>query len=284
MPLFATGRYPYDLSTAKADYPVWTGPPRRSILVCTHPRSGSTFLGEALYFTGALGCPLEYFHRGFRPFLAERWQAAEIHSYIEAVHRFRTDATGLLSVKLFWSDIEEIISELQPSLADELRNIPDHPDAMVASTYRRIRALLAGIFPNPTFIFLSRQDIIRQAISALVAMQTKCWRSFLGAGEQVPHEDVVYDFDRILSLMALSNHCNSAWSSFLLATGDSFHRIVYEDLVKDYETTWNGLCRYLGYTGPPPPHPRMRRQSNALSERMVLRFLKECCERGIGAV
>ena len=51
---------PYDLASAAHDYPIWEGLPRRTVLLCTHPRSGSTLLGEALYFAGGLGCPLEY--------------------------------------------------------------------------------------------------------------------------------------------------------------------------------------------------------------------------------
>ncbi len=50
----------YDLVRAEADYPEWQGPPRRTLLICTQPRSGSTLLGEALWFAGGLGCPLEY--------------------------------------------------------------------------------------------------------------------------------------------------------------------------------------------------------------------------------
>ena len=52
----------YDLAGPEGDYPEWDGPPRRSIVLCTHPRSGSSLLGEALTFAGGFGCPLEYFH------------------------------------------------------------------------------------------------------------------------------------------------------------------------------------------------------------------------------
>jgi trehalose 2-sulfotransferase len=278
----ANGREPYDLSTQVADYPAWIGPPRRTILICTNPRSGSTLLGEALYFARALGCPLEYFHRGFRPFFAERWQAPEIHSYIRAVHRFRTDSTGVLSVKLFWVDIEDMIAELQPSLHEELQSVRSDPISIAPATCRKVQALLAGIFPNPTFIFLTRRDHIRQAVSALVAMQTKLWRSIPGMGKEVPQQDAVYNFGQILSYMALLRHCNAQWRSYLLATGDSIHEVIYEDFVKDYATTVNSLRERLGCPGRLPLPPRMRRQSNSLSDKMVLRFLKECGERGLG--
>jgi LPS sulfotransferase NodH len=76
-------------------------------LICTHPRSGSTLLGEALYFAGDLGCPLEYFHAGFRPTLAARWGCAGLEDYGRAVHRWRTDPSGTLSVNLNCHDVAD---------------------------------------------------------------------------------------------------------------------------------------------------------------------------------
>ena len=95
----------YDLCTDVADYPVRTAPPRRSILVCTSMRSGSTLLGEAMYFAGGLGCPLEYYHAGFRPSFEERWDVHEIGAYTAALHRWRTDESGTFAIKLFCDEI-----------------------------------------------------------------------------------------------------------------------------------------------------------------------------------
>jgi trehalose 2-sulfotransferase len=267
---------PYDLASRDADYPVWEGSPRRTILICTHPRSGSTLLGEAVYFAGGLGCPLEYFHRGFRPFLAERWQAPSIQSYIRAVHRFRTDTTGVLSVKLFWIDVEDMVREMSPSLFEELRDVPSA--AMAPETYLKIRELLAGIFPNPSFVYLTRRDRVRQAVSGLVATQSRLWRSLLQDGELSPLHEVAYDYDQILSLLALSGHCNAQWRNFLRAAADSFYAIAYEDLANAYASTVRNLFKSLGYRRQAPT-PRLRRQSEVRSERMVLRFLKECAQR-----
>ena len=270
------GRRPYDLATRHADYPEWTGSPRRSILICTHPRSGSTLLGEALYFAGGMGCPLEYFHRGFRPSLAERWQSGDIHSFVRAVYRFRTDTTGVLSVKLFWSDIEDIVGELQPSLFEELRDRP--ADSMGPATYRKVRGMLGELFPNPVFIRLQRHDRVRQAVSTLVATQTKFWRSIPGVGEQSPTRDAAYDRERIFNFLAFSDYCDAHWSSFFHAAGDPFHGVCYEDLVREYAPTLRRLFDFMGCRGELPA-ARMRRQADAVSEGMVLRFLKEYGER-----
>jgi trehalose 2-sulfotransferase len=276
MPWPADCRRPYDLATEVADYQDWIGVPHRTILICTHPRSGSTLLGEAFYFAGNLGCPLEYFHRGFRPSLAQRWQAEEIHSFLQAVYRHRTDPTGVLSVKLFWRDVLDLVGEMVPL---DFKSPQDVPAAVVApQTYRRIRELFGEIFPNPTFIYLTRQDRIRQAVSALMAAQTRLWRSIPNVGEQSPQKDAAYDYDQILGFLAFSDHCNAHWRNFFLAAGDPYHGIVYEDLADNYLPTLSGLFERLGCSGPLPP-PRMHRQADARSERMVSRFLREHTER-----
>ena len=104
----------YDLSLSANDFAPWEGSPARSIVICSHPRSGSTLLGEAIHFAGGLGCPLEYLHRGFRPTLAARWQAPDLDTYVAAMHRWRTDPSGTVATKLFWQDVEEIAHERAP--------------------------------------------------------------------------------------------------------------------------------------------------------------------------
>lgn len=270
------GRRPYDLATEKADYPIWSGSPHRSFLICTHQRSGSTLLGEAVYFAGSMGCPLEYFHRGFRPPFALRWNTGDIHSYIRAVYRFRTDTTGVLSVKLFWKDVEDILEELSPSHFEYLRDNP--PASISPAVYRKIYELLAEIFPNPVFVYLTRRDRVRQAVSTLVAAQTKLWRSIPGVGEQSPSGVATYDYEQILSCLGFSDYCNAHWKNFLPAAGASAHSVFYEDLVREYVPTLRKVFEYLGCARQ-PALPRMHRQSNPASERMVLRFLKEYAER-----
>lgn len=52
----------YDSTLATHD----DGRLRRTILLRSEQRSGSTLLGDALSFAGGLGCPLDYVHAGFR--------------------------------------------------------------------------------------------------------------------------------------------------------------------------------------------------------------------------
>lgn len=248
---------PYDLALAGGDYTPWEGPPERSIVICSHPRSGSTLVGEAIRFAGGLGCPLEYLHRGFRPTIAERWQAPDLASFVTALHRHRTEPNGVLSIKLFWQDLEDVARERGQEL-----------------DYRGVRTLLSDILPNATFIHLERQDRVRQAVSAVVAAQTGLWRSIPGVGRQSAVGVAEYDYDRILGMIAFADESHAHWRAFFAANGIEPYHLTYEALARDFERSISGLFAALGSASAPPPQ-RMRRQSDAATEAMVLRFLRD---------
>lgn len=267
---------PYDLALPAADFAPWSGPPRRSLLVCTHPRSGSTLLGEAMRFAGGLGCPLEYLHRGFRPRLAERWRAADLPTYIEALHRHRTEENGVLSIKLFWQDVEEVAHERAPGRFPPPGTLP--PQATAEQVYRDLRSLLGDLLPNPTFVHLERQDRVRQAVSAIVASQTGLWRSIEGVGRQDAVAAPQYDYERISGMIAFADYSHAHWRQFFAVNGVAAYRLTYEDLSADFEGASRRLCAILGAAAVPRKQ-RMRRQANTTSEAMVLRFLRDHAQR-----
>ncbi|MBU1170198.1 MAG: sulfotransferase [Proteobacteria bacterium] len=268
-----TGRKPYDLATSNADYPLRNGMPHRTILICTHPRSGSTLLGEGLYHAGGMGCPIEYFHRGFRPGLALRWGAFDIQSYIQSVYRLRTDTNGVLSVKLFWGDVYDMVNECFPSQFDDFFEGP--AESASPAVYLELRKRLETIFPNPAFIYLTRLDRVRQAVSTVIAKQTNLWRSIPGVGEQKPQCETSYDYDEIMYSLSYADFCNAHWKRFFQMTGVPVYNLVYEDIARDYQGSLSGLFKYLGCPRLLAQPVRMRQQSDAKSEKMVLRFLNE---------
>jgi len=268
---------PYDLATAEHDYPARDGLPLRTILICTHPRSGSTLLGEALYFAGGLGCPLEYFHAGFRPVLASRWGCTELPDYGRAVHRWRTDASGTFSVKLFWRDVAELAGELQPGRFDDLHE--RSPEATSPDTYREIAGLLAPLFPAADYVHLIRRDRVRQAVSAEAAVQTGIWRQIPQMGERTAAAAPRFDYASIERLIAYADFCHRHWRGFFAAIGAAPYNLAYEDLTRDHDATVKGVLDHLGSAAAVRP-ARMKRQSDVRSEAMVLRFLREYAARG----
>jgi len=267
---------PYDLATTDHDYPAWSGPPKRTILICTHPRSGSTLLGEALFFAGDLGCPLEYFHIGFRPRFEERWGVRATADFARAVWRHRTTPGGVLSVKLMWRDIQELAIEHDPVAFADVESAP--PEAIPAETYRSLGQLIRSILPMPTCVHLYRRDRLRQAVSATIATQTGQWRAIPGA-EMPRLRDPEYDDETVTRLIGYADFCHGHWRNLIAAMDAPSLSIAYEDLARDYTATVGGVLAELGSAGSPPP-VRMRRQANDASEAFVARYLQE---RGIPA-
>lgn len=273
-------RAPYDLTTAAHDYPYWPGPPRQTLLVCTHPRSGSTLLGEALYFAGGFGCPLEYFHPGFRPGLAARWQTSTLAEHVRAAHRRRTDPGGTFGAKLFWRDVEQMAVELDPARFGGLNAL--RPDDVPPETYRALAALLEPIFPNPRLVHLERRDRVRLAVSGMTATQTGIWRLVPDAVTPPPRADVDYDMARLDHYIAAVDTCHAHWRNFFAAIGVTPYELSYEALIANYAATIADLLGWLGSDTPVPPM-RLQRQSGTANEALVLRYLRDRATRPLAA-
>lgn len=262
---------PYDLSCADHDFVSWFGPPLRTLLICTQPRSGSTLLGEAIYFSGGLGCPLEYFHAGFRPKFEARWNVHSLLELRDAVWRNRTSPSGVLSIKLMWRDIQELAMETDP---EGLRDIVEEsPEGVSPRTYESIVKLLAALFPSSTFVHLFRRDRVRQAVSASIAEQTGQFRSIPGA-EMPRLREPEYNAAMIERQIAYADYCNKSWRNLLSAMPSTPITITYEDLASDYGDSVSKLLRQLGSMAA-TPSVRMRRQGDTVSEGFVLRYLME---------
>ena len=209
----------YDLADAGADYPEWHGPPRRTLVICTQQRSGSTLLGEAIYFSGGLGCPLEYFHGGFRPGFAARWKADDLPTYVAALHRHRTDPSGTLAIKLFWRDVVRLVREYAPSEFTDLFWFTPAP--MPPTIHRRIFAIISEILPNPTFVLLGRRDQIGQAVSHYRAVEARSWRKFV---ESAAGGEPAHDFDLTFRTLAAIQLHNAHWHDFFAPTARAITR------------------------------------------------------------
>ena len=272
----ASGVRPYDLAGETYDLPAWKGPPRRSLVICSHPRSGSTLLGEALTFAGGLGAPLEYFHRGFRPAFERRWGTTGIDALREAAHRLRTDPSGTFAVKLFWADLYDVAQERGMAHLASASSLP--ADQLDEATYRELWSCAATLVPNPVFVHLTRRDRIRQAVSGLFAQQSGQWRSLPGLapeqGEGSGEREPAYDRKRIQYLAGLARFVDAHWIRLFAAIGVRPVTIAYEDLDRDYAGTVGALLEQLGRPATVKAR-RLRRQSDARSEAFVLRFLRE---------
>jgi LPS sulfotransferase NodH len=143
--------------------------------------------------------------------------------------------------------------------------------------YLRLNRLLEEIAPAPVFVYLTRRDKIRQAISQAVAGQTGRWRQFRPTAKE--HPKLEYDFDEIVHLLANLQNCEDHWRRFFRANGLAPFEIAYEDLSGDYAATLRRLFDGLGRTDAPIPPPRLHKHSDLYVQEWMDRFMAEFRER-----
>ncbi|MDR6850736.1 LPS sulfotransferase NodH [Sphingomonas sp. BE123] len=188
-----------------------------------------------------------------------------------AVRRHRTTPDGTLGVKLFWRDIEEIAREADPAL-ERFANVP--PCDVPADYYAALAAHVARLFPDPSFVHLWREDKLRQAVSAVLAVETGRWRSIPGTPDPMVPATAPFDVERIERMMSYSDFCHGHFRNLFAAMGAMPHGVTYEALTADYAASVRAVLRHLG-SDAEPQAPRMRRQADGTSEAMVLRYLRE---------
>lgn len=257
----------YDLAGAEHDVDHPGGAPavRRTYLLCSNPRSGSTLLSEALHATGRLGTPIEYFD-GTDAMLAlvQRWGCRDLRCYVGCLRRRRTTRDGVLGVKMHWYQLQETTMALG---LDPL--LPGHAGQ---------RRALAALLGEPQYVHVVRRDLDRQAVSWSVAEATGRWTDLDGTGAP---PDVDYDFDAIDYCRRRLETAETAWRALFAAAGADPLEVSYEQLSDDYPGTVAAVARHLGAELEPDelPAPRLRRQSNERTERMVARYREERAAR-----
>jgi LPS sulfotransferase NodH len=275
--------------------------PKRCYLICATPRSGTTLLCETLEATGVAGVPREYFEELKETGISRRpreyfwglrspevirllpaesqldgesersssWSRDNYAAHFNAALRDGTTPNGVFGAKLMWSYF--------PDFLELMRGIPRFAGMGYGS-------LLNAAFPELDYVFVSRSDKVRQAVSLWRALQTWVWRSASGAPaeEPLPQRQIVYSFDAIGHLLDQLRRHEDAWRGFFFRIGRRPLAINYEELASDPEAA---VARVLDALGVPPEHaaaptPRaIGRQSDEISETWVQSYLEDVSRR-----
>lgn len=269
--------------------------PLHSYLVCATPRSGSTLFCEVLGNTGIAGRPKEYFeelratglprqpqeyfedpgneeildvlgnppHR-VSPRRLAQWQGA---AYLQCLQEYLEEGTtpnGIFGAKMMWAYFGDFLSNL--------RQVPGYaePDT---------RQLLDRVFPDLRYIFITRQDKVRQAVSLWKAIQTQIWRKNVvplsKEASILQQKQLVFHFGAINHLVRQIEAHEVAWGQYFRESGIEPLVVVYEAMVEALETTVQEILRYLAIPIPETlrlPHHGMERQADVQSEEWVQRY------------
>jgi LPS sulfotransferase NodH len=259
-----------------------------SYLVCATPRSGSTLLVEALKSTGVAGRPEEFFEarvRTGRPRTAAGYfrdigapdigeilgdpeklgrapdyssldGIADYAEHLERAFRLGTTDNGVFGAKLMWM---------------HLGDFAEFAGRLPAFSGLALEDLLPAVFPRPRYVWVTRRDKVRQAVSLWKAIQTEAWRGDASPADHRPqyHQAAL---DHLVKMLA--DH-DAHWESFFTRAGVEPLVISYEDdLAEGPEQAVRRVLRHLGLSVPPgwraPEH--MQRQADEVSERWVAQY------------
>ena len=260
-----------------------------SYIICATQRSGSTLLCEALKSTNIAGYPEEYFDAlestgvprrpleyfpdlkdqalldifagRDRPDEEQRQPPPEMSykEYLAWAIEKSTSPNGVFGTKLMWGYFPDFISKLLA--IPQYREMRDEPTS----------ELLAAIFPNLCYLYVTRRDKVGQAISLWRALQTWTWRredATQTADDTKRQHELIFHYGAIDNLVTLIMQYESSWQQFFAANHIQVLTVVYEDLIANYEEIAHVVLQYLNIAVPEDltfAPPRMQRQSDNIS-------------------
>lgn len=233
--------------------PGLSGPRLRSGLLCT-ARSGSSFLSVALEAYGFRFN--EYLNRDGH--ILDLMQAEDIRSVAQLTRAVDRSAVfdGRFSTKL--------------------------PPAALLYLF------LMGEFPQNMsrwrFVYLRRQNLVRQAISGVIAKRTGQWTQRMTAHAQIGIKD--YDFDEIMRAVEAAANGNRLLERFIGLFGLPVRNIIYENLVANGSRVVRDVATFLGADPADYPDankfkPWIEVQATALNDIWERRFRDELRRRSI---
>ena len=196
-----------------------------------------------------------------------------IADYREHLHRtfeHGTTANGVFGAKLMWRQLPEL-----QALAGEL---PEYIGLEPAELLRRL-------FGEPSYVWVTRRDKVRQAVSLWRALQTRSWRLGHAPGDDRPVE-LHYRFEGLDHLVRSLETEDAAWAEFFVRYGLPALTVSYEDdLVHDHDGIVRRVLEYIGVRPPPGWHAAepIKRQADALSEDWVAAYHRDAQQRGAAA-
>ena len=244
---------------------------RRCYLILATPRSGSTLLGQGLQATGLAGDPKEYFGHKMAYWM-ERWQTASFGVYVDLLTHRRATPNGVFGAKLLYGQLGHL-----EGVARQDSGLADLP----------LATILADLFPHLHYIWVTRDDKLRQAISWFKARQTGVWgqdegrakvklgRAWRLGDEPLRPGELAFDYEGIAALLAQAEAEDAAIGAYFAENGIAPYRVVYEAFSPRYKETVLDLLRWMGIETPPGltvTRPRTVRLADDRTEEWVARF------------
>ena len=223
----------------------------RSVILASTFRSGSTYVAETLRENGISGLSIEKFNL--------IWKAATapddgLREALDAIAATATD--GVFATKIMWPHRNNL--------------------AVCLGLDRAQSADLAAGFPGAKWLWVKRQDKIRQAISFWRARSTNRWHVRVRDGSTEPA--IAYDFEAIRNAYREIIMHDICWADFFACAGITPYPIEYEAFLDDPA---GQVAQVFEFLDMPPPSEvalrvTLRQQRDGLTEELHDRFMQDC--------
>jgi LPS sulfotransferase NodH len=236
-------------------------------VVCTTPRTGSGVLCSALWSSGRCGQPDEYFATDTRREYEAEWGCRGDRDYLEQMLERTTTPNGVFAVKVHWEHtvnvqwLDRVLGEGGTSVTDTLR----------------------ALAPRVHFVWLSRRDQVRQAVSMYRAAHSGRYRSYDESAHAII-DDLPFDRDAIEHFRSQCDEFESRWTADFAAAGIEPLRLWYEDrLEHDYVAAARTVFEWMGIDLPDnlALTSAYEKQSDEASDQLVARFRQRDSSLGI---
>ncbi|NES84793.1 MAG: hypothetical protein F6K10_27155 [Moorea sp. SIO2B7] len=215
---------------------------QKSYIVCSTGRSGSTLLCRTLDELDCCGHPEEDFHHYTIAGLQLKSNLENFIDYCNSVLEKGLSSNGIFGIKMHWWQMFDFLKIA--------RQIPDFKD-------KQDLEILNAIFPNLKFIYIWRKDMVRQAISTVIALETNQWvkpnQSELEQ-ERENEEDLKQESTttspkfkpvKIYNWEKKFKDQNRRWREFFRDNHLDYYEVVYEDFLKSFEQEIGNILDYL---------------------------------------
>ncbi|NEQ98385.1 MAG: hypothetical protein F6K30_16975 [Cyanothece sp. SIO2G6] len=230
---------------------------KRSYIICSTGRSGSTLLSKTLVKLEQFGNPDEYFHHMNIEELQLKKKPERFIPYFESVLDKGLSANGTFAIKMHWWQLNDFLETTRQ--LDVFEGMTDIE-------------ILNSAFPNLKFIYIWRQDMVAQAVSTEVALQTGVWMqgvnssvssyAFKVNSAEVPNiapnmknieqesaklaqTSVKFRPLRIYKWEQKFKDQNRRWQQFFAKHQLEYHELTYERLTHNFEQEMTDVIRFL---------------------------------------
>ena len=222
---------------------------RKSYIVASSYRSGSQYLCWRLWQTGLLGAPSEVLNPTSElRVLMSRFKASSPADYIAKLLARRTSRNGVFGMKAHFHHFEAFQKEYPP--------------------------LLEVLAPT-SYIYISRQDRIAQAVSMAKALQTDAWTSRM---EEGPKPVLFYDREMIAHCLVDIEQQDATWRRWFETHKITPFQVTYDELTADAARVVRSFVEYLGVQNDERDEvdiPPARKQADETNQEWIERFERE---------